>query len=110
VDSKPRAFARLWAIVRPAAAKPDHKSVEAGLVPQRGARTTHMRAAGAITSPKQVRRLLAKDGASGLRSCWRKRLGPFPFRLNRNGSSSLCLDAFSWREPGFHPAIWDGFS
>jgi hypothetical protein len=29
VDSKPRAFARLWAIVRPAAAKPDHKSVEA---------------------------------------------------------------------------------
>jgi hypothetical protein len=30
--------------------------------------------------------------------------------LNRNGNSSLCLDAFSWREPGFQPAIWDAFS
>jgi hypothetical protein len=32
-----------------------------------------------------------------LRGC--RRLEPFPFRLNRNGGSLSCFDAFSSREP-----------
>src|SRR6185312_6124269 len=42
-----------------------------------------------------------KRGVAGLnldRDGWR-RLEPFPFRLNRNGTLDSCFDAFSSREP-----------
>jgi hypothetical protein len=59
VDSRLRAFARLWAILRPAAAKLDHKSVEGVwfLIEVQEAPT---RAQQTFTAPpKRVRRILA---------------------------------------------------
>jgi hypothetical protein len=102
VDSRLRAFARLWAILRPAAAKLDHKSVEGVWflievqeTPTRAQQTSPPRqnASGGYLrkiAPARIACVLAKavDGFS------------VPIESERD-ASAFCFDAFSLREPGF---------
>src|ERR1700688_563436 len=109
VDSRLRVFARLWAILRPAAAKPDHKSVEGvWFLIEVQETPTHTRQ----TSPRRQNAsggYLRKIAPARIACVLAKSVDGFSVPIeSQRKALAFCFDAFSLRDPGSTPLSKSG--